>query len=67
MDEKEPKMNEKVRHDLAIAYAQVKLLRYQREKPEDHYCNCELRDFLKAYNYAYIQLEVEWNDLDEYF
>ncbi len=67
MEEKEPLMDEKVRHDLAIAYAQVKLLRFQREYPKEDFMENEVRTFLKAYNYAYYQLEIEWEDLDECF
>lgn len=60
-------MNEKVFHDLAVAYAQAKLLQFQQKHPEESCSDTELRSFLKAYNYALYQLPIEDNDLDEHF
>ncbi len=60
-------MSDKVIHDLALAYAQVKLMRYQQEKPNDDGLNSEVRFFLKQYYYALYQLPIEDEDLDERF
>lgn len=60
-------MDEKTIHDLAIAYAQVKLLRIQREYPDRDGSNSELRSFVKAYCYARYQIPLEYEDLDEIF
>ncbi len=60
-------MNEKVNHDLAVAYAQAKLFRYQQEYPDRDMTDEEIRAFLKAYYYASAQLKAEYNDLDKHF
>lgn len=60
-------MSDKVIHDLAVAYAQVKLMRHQQEAPEDDGLDSELRFFLKSYYYALNNLPDEDKDLDEHF
>lgn len=60
-------MDEKLNHELAIAYAQAKLIKRQQDSSEDNGCNSELRSFLKSYYYAAYQLPIENDDLDEYF
>lgn len=52
---------------LAIAYAQTKLIQYQREHPENSFCDDEIRLFLKAYDYAGYQIPIEHKDFDEHF
>ena len=54
-------------HDLAVAYAQAKLLQYQQEHPKDSLSNDELRFFLKAYDYASYQMPIEYEGFDEHF
>ncbi len=60
-------MSDKVIHDLAVAYAQVKLMRHQQEAPKDDGWNSELRFFLKNYYYALNQLPIEDEGLEEHF
>lgn len=56
-------MEEKQIHDLAIAYAQVKLTHYQQEYEK----SCEeeeLYQFAKAYKFALENLEHQYNQID---
>ena len=57
-------------HELAVAFAQTKLIKENMEEKnlavhspfssdED-----EIRDFLKAYRYALDSIELVWDDLD---
>lgn len=54
-------------HDLAIAYAQVKLQKFQQDNPDEDGYDSELRSFLKSYTYAVNQIPIEHKDLDEDF
>lgn len=60
-------MTDKTIHDLAVAYAQAKLIQSQQMHPEQNGYDEELRSFLKNYNYALHQLPVEYDSLDEHF
>lgn len=60
-------MDDKMIHDLAIAYAQVKLIQFQQEHPDRNMTDEELCSFLKSYNYARCQLPIEYDGLDEPF
>lgn len=55
-------MNEKSIHDLAVAYAQVKLQHYQEEygKSGD---NEEIYQYVKAYRFALDNIENAWDDI----
>ena len=55
-------MDEKTLHDLAIAYAQVKLTQFQSEygKSSD---SEELYEFAKAYRFALDNLENEFDKI----
>lgn len=57
-------MSDRLVHDLAIAYAQVKLFRHQREHPEDSGYSDEIRQFLKWYHFAEIHIPRENEDID---
>lgn len=60
-------MSDSVIHDLAVAYAQAKLLQYQQEHPEAKGDDEEVRLLLKAYHHACCQIPVENEDLKDYF
>lgn len=45
-------MDNKTVHDLAVAFAQVKLFRYLQENPDMSGYSDEIRTFLKAYTHA---------------
>lgn len=60
-------MNDKTIHDLAVAYAQAKLIQTQQVHPDLHGHNEEIRSFLKDYLHALHQLPIEYEDLDEVF
>lgn len=49
---------------LAIAYAQVKLLRHQEEYPEGSGYSDEIRHFLKWYHFAAIHIPEEDKEID---
>lgn len=51
-------------HDLAVAYAQTKLLASQLEHPEDSGYSEEIRAFLKWYHFAHIQIPKEDAEID---
>ena len=54
-------MNEKSIHDLAVAYAQVKLQHYQKEygKSSD---SEEINQYVKAYRFALDNIPNEWDE-----
>lgn len=56
-------MDEKSIHDLAVAYAQVKLQHYQKEygKIGD---SEELHQYIKAYRFALDNIQNEWDEMD---
>lgn len=60
-------MKENYYHDLAVAYAQAKLIKRQQENPNEDLLDSELRFYIKAFNYAMYQLPIEDKDLDERF
>lgn len=60
-------MDDKTFHDLAVAYAQAKLIQSQQMHPDQNGYDEELRSFLKSYNYALYQLPIESDALDEHF
>ena len=60
-------MSDSVTHDLAVAYAQAKLLQYQQEHPEMNGDDEEVRLLLKAYHHACYQIPVENEDLKDCF
>ncbi|WP_195481171.1 hypothetical protein [[Clostridium] symbiosum] len=50
-------------HDLAVAYAQVKLQHYQEEYGKT--CDeDELHEYAKAYKFALVHFEEQYNSLD---
>lgn len=51
-------------HDLAVAYAQTKLLSSQQEHPEDSGYSSEIRAFLKWYHFAIIHIPEEDAEID---
>ncbi|MDF2885839.1 MAG: hypothetical protein K0R23_224 [Lacrimispora sp.] len=57
-------MDKKTVYDLAIAYAQAKLIKYQQDNPEENGHDSELRAFVKSYNYALQQIPIEYEDMD---
>lgn len=60
-------MDDKTIHDLAVAYAQAKLIQCQQERPDLSGYDEEIHLFLKDYLYALHQLPVEYEELDEDF
>lgn len=63
-------MDEQRIHELAIAYAQVKLLNYQEELKKLPDYNPfmadseEVREYAKAYKFALLNFEHEYDSLD---
>ena len=57
-------MSDSAIHDLAVAYAQAKLLQYQQEHPENGGYSEEIRDFLKWYHFAVIHIPSENKEID---
>lgn len=55
-------MDEKHIHDLAVAYAQVKLQHYQNEFGKSCYEE-ELYIYAKAYHFALENFETKFNDI----
>ena len=55
--------NDKI-HDLAVAYAQAKLLKYQQDFPEKSGYSDEIRAFLESYYFAEIHLPEEDKEID---
>lgn len=56
-------MDEQRIHELAIAYAQVKLQHYQDEYGKT--CDeDELHEYAKAYKFALVHFEEQYNSLD---
>lgn len=60
-------MNDKTVHDLAVAYAQAKLLVSLQENPGQAGYNETLRAFVKDYNYAAYQIPLEDEEIDGAF
>ena len=60
-------MSDPAIHDLAVAYAQAKLIQFQQEHPDKNGNNDEVRLLVKAYHHACYQIPIESEDLDEYF
>lgn len=60
-------LSDSVVHDLAVAYAQVKLIQEQQRDPGLSGYDDEIRSFLKHYNHARYQIPIECEDLDECF
>lgn len=60
-------MTEQHIHDLAVAYAQAKLLKIQQDNPDESGYDSELRSFFKSYHHAIHQIPIENEDLDEHF
>lgn len=62
-------MDEQRIHELAVAYAQIKLLNYQEElKQKPDYSpfksnSEEIFQFVKAYRFALDNIENEYNDI----
>ena len=57
-------MDEKVVHDLAVAYAQVCLFQELREHPEETGYTDTIQLFLKSYHFARIHIPKENVDID---
>lgn len=58
-------MDSKTIHDLAVAYAQAKLMKLQSDAEyHSDFTNEELKTFLKSYHFASTHLPEEDNDLD---
>lgn len=60
-------MDNKTVHDLAVAFAQVKLFRYLQESPDMNGYSDEIRTFVKAYTHACHEIPATYKDLDEHF
>lgn len=60
-------MDNKTIHDLAVAYAQAKLIQSQQERPDISGYDEEIHSFLEDYLHALHQLPVEYEELDEVF
>ena len=52
-------MSDDLIRDLAIAYAQAKLIQHQQDHPEDSGYSSEIRDFLKWYHFARLHINDE--------
>ncbi len=57
-------MSDSVVHDLSVAYAQAKLIQRQQEHPGDSGYSDEIRQFLKWYHFARLQIPNENKDID---
>ena len=57
-------MSDSAIHDLAVAYAQAKLIQHQQKHPEDTGYTDEIRTFVKWYHYAQIHIPQEDEDID---
>ena len=57
-------MKENVIHDLAVAYAQAKLIKNQQEHPEETGYSEEIRSFLKDYYIAINHIPEENENID---
>lgn len=58
-------MNDKIIHDLAVAYAQIKLNKEQlNTNYNSDYTNDEIRSFLKSYHFALVHIPEENERLD---
>ncbi len=57
-------MNEKTLHELALAFATVKLQEYQKEHSTTSSDSKEVHYFLKIYKFALDNLENEYQSLD---
>lgn len=57
-------MNEKTLHELALAFATVKLQEYQKEHSTTSSDSKEVDYFLKMYKFALDNLENEYQSLD---
>lgn len=63
-------MDENHIHDLAVAYAQAKLLNYQEElkkQPDYNPFMCdskEIYEYAKAYRFALLNFEQEYDEID---
>lgn len=56
-------MDEKFIHDLAVAYAQVKLQHYQPEYGKS--CDSEeIYQYIKAYRFALDNIESAWDEIN---
>ena len=60
-------MNDKTIHDLAVAYAQAKLIQFQQDRPDLNGYDEEINTFLSDYLHALRQLPIEYENLDESF
>ena len=58
-------MNDNQFHDLAVAYAQAKLMLLQQENPELCGYDEELQTFLRSYLFALHRLPVVEGSIDE--
>lgn len=57
-------MSDSAIHDLAVAYAQAKLMQEQQEHPENSGYSMEIRSFLKWYHFAAIHIPRENKEID---
>lgn len=60
-------MDKQVIHDLAVAYAQAKLMVYLQQNPDAADYDETVRLFVKSYNQAVYQIPIEDKELDEAF
>lgn len=60
-------MTDQTIHDLAVAYAQTKLMVYLQQNPDQAGYDETLRSFVKSYNHALYQIPIEHQELDEAF
>lgn len=65
--DQQAKNKDKMFHDLAVAYAQAKLLKFQKDESGSEYSEKEIRLVLTAYYFAYSQFKVEDADLENYY
>lgn len=59
-------MDNKTIHDLAVAYAQAKLIQHQQINPDDNGYDEEIRLLIKAYYHACNQIPIEDDSLDKH-
>lgn len=57
-------MNDKQLHDLAVAYAQVELAKYQQEHPDTIGYDEKISSFLESYYFALTRIPIVNKDID---
>lgn len=57
-------MDDKTLHDLAVAYAQVELAKYQQENPDTTGYDEKISSFLGSYYFALTRIPIVDKDID---